>query len=175
MMAPRLFPSSSQLEMPAPACDALASMEKPPRWGPVFTVPNLDSFTNYIAFYATDQEVEELIRLPVVYHYSNWDGVATRIPIAVSVTQRWTPLPETTCSGQNCPRCLRGAGGYMFGWVDPRWTPEAALDLTQTQEEMRAESALPWPRGILQPPLPQNAPAAFLTSMWEFPNPAFDS
>ena len=169
MTSPRVV-SPAELEIPAEVAEAFARMRRPPHWRQLYTVPNLDSFTNFIAFYATAEEQEELIQLPVVYHRNKWDGIATRIPIAVSVDQRWVPLPEVTCSAQNCARCLRGAGGYTFGYVDERWTPEAALDLTQTQEEMREESALPWPRGILQPPLPQNSPAPFLTSMWEFPS-----
>ena len=35
-------------------------MAHAPRWQQCFTVPNLDSFTNYIACYATAAEVEEL-------------------------------------------------------------------------------------------------------------------
>ena len=175
MFAPRQWPSLASIEIPPPRCDALAMMGKPPKWQRVFTVPNLDSFTNFLACYATEQEVQELIQLPVVYHYSNWDGIAQRIPIGVSVAQCWTPLPSADCLLAGCPRCVAGAGGYAFSWVDPRWTPEAALDLTQTMEEMRAESALPWPRGILQPPLPARAPAQFLTTMWEFPSPSCET
>ena len=121
------------------------------------------------------QTVEELVQLPVVYHYGSYDHIATRIPIGVMVRQQWRPLPEAACSRANCARCQAGAGGYAFAWVDARWTPEAALDLTQTPAEMRHESSMPWPRGILQPPLPQPGPAPFLTSMWEFPNSVFDT
>ena len=166
--------STGGAPVPQPRCDALATMAHAPRWQQCFTVPNLDSFTNYIAFYATAAEVEELVLLPVVYHRGNWDGIATRIPIGVMIKGRWTPLPEAECSGQDCERCRAGRSGYAFYWMDPRWTPEAAIDLTMTHEEMRAESNQPWPRGILQPPLPAQAPRQFLTTMWDFPNDPFE-
>ena len=40
------------------------------------------------------QTVEELVQLPVVYHYGSYDHIATRIPIGVMVRQQWRPLPE---------------------------------------------------------------------------------
>ena len=66
-----------------PQCAALARMVRPPQWQTVFTVPNLDSSTNFIAYYATEAEVAELIVLPVVYHQLKWDFMATRIPVGV--------------------------------------------------------------------------------------------
>ena len=165
-----------RLHVPAPQCRALTSMAQVPVWQTVFSVPNLDSFTNYIAYYATQAEVEELVQLPVVYHRGNWDGIATRIPIGVVVNNTWLPLPEADCTLENCPRCSIGRSGYAFYWVDARWTPEAALDLSQSMMEMQEESERPWPRGILREPLPQNAAHAprFLTTEWDLPVDLWD-
>ena len=129
-------------------------MARPPQWQTVFTVPNLDSFMNFIAYYATEAEVAELIVLPVVYHQSKWDFMVTRIPVGIMVGGQWVALPEADCTTEDCPRCTKGAGGYSFHWLDARWTPEAAIDLTQSAEEMRCEACMPWPRGILREPQP---------------------
>ena len=156
--------------MAQPRCDALATMSTPPVWRTVFSVPNLDSFQNFLAFYASTGEVQELLQLPVVYHRSSVDGLVLRIDIGVVINGNWTALPARDCASDSCDRCRTGRGGYAFCWVDPRWTPEAALDLTQTPLEMRHESSEPWPRGILGAPQPARGPSPFLTSMWEFPH-----
>ena len=138
-----------------PRCDALARMARPPQWQTVFADPNLDSFTSFIAHYATEEEVAELVLLPVGYHQSAFDGIVTRIPVGVRVGEQWVFLPEAECTTEDCPRCRRNVGGYSFHWLDPRWTPEAAIDLTQSVEEMRYEAVMPWPRGILREPNPR--------------------
>ena len=169
------FPGASmeppeRIEVPPPLCPALAEMRNPPRWQTVFTVPNLDSFTYFFAHYATDAEAEELLKLPVVYHRGNWDHIATRIPIGVVRHHRWTALPEAQCTAIDCPRCHAGRSGYSFYWLDERWTPEAAIDLSQSREEVKEESRRPWPRGILrapQPALPESE--NFLSTEWDIP------
>ena len=40
----------------------------------------------------------------------------------------------------------------MFRWVDSRWTPRAALDLTLTPWEVHQEMYKPWPRGMRPAP-----------------------
>ena len=70
---------------PQCACDVAGMINGPPQWQTIFTVPNLDSFTNFIVYYATDAEVAELTVPPVVYHQLKWDFMATRIPVGVMV------------------------------------------------------------------------------------------
>ena len=159
--------------VPHPRCDGLAAMASPPRWQQCFTVPNLDSFTNYIAYYASEAEVTELLQLPVVYHRGAFDAVAVRVAVGVIVGQRWVALPQAECEWAGCERCRSRGGGYSFHWIHERWTPEAALDLSLTREELRLESFKPWPEGILQPPHPQNEPGVLLTTMWEFDTDLF--
>ena len=158
-----------RLNVPAPPCAALSDMARAPVWRTVFTVPNLDSFTNYVAHYATEDERQELLQLPVVYHRGNWDHISTFIPIGVVIEGRWIALPEASCQLVDCPRCTVGRMGYAFYWVDERWTPEVALDLTQNLEEVLGEASQPWPRGILRPPQPSREPGPFLTSDWHRP------
>ena len=163
-----------RIEVPEPWCPALREMRRPPRWQMVWSVANLDSFTNYIAYYATPAEREELLQLPVVYHRGNWDHLATRIPLGVMVRQRWTALPEADCTAAVCVRCEEGHSGYSFYWVDERWTPEGAIDMTQTLQELREEAERPWPRGILREPQPALAPGPFLTSEWDRPSSVWE-
>ena len=140
--------------VPQPVCAALDVMENPPRWQTCFSDINLDSFANYMAHYATLAEAEELLNLPVVYHRGSWDLFATRIPIGVMVRQLWIALPEAECTATECAHCEEGRGGYSFHWVDKRWTPEAAVDLTQTLQAANDQSRMPWPRGTLCEPQP---------------------
>ena len=107
--------------------------------------------------------------MPAVYHKGLWDDIAFRVPVGVMVKDRWVALPEAECRLQACERCEKGRSGYAFYWLDPRWTPKAALDLSQTMAEVKEESRLPWPRGILQAPQPAQAPARFLTTEWDLP------
>ena len=160
---------------PEPRCDALATMASPPRWQLCYSTPNLDSFTIYIRYYASDAEIVELLQLPVVYHRSAFDGVATRLAIGVMVGQQWTALPRMECQSPQCERCRIGRGGYSFCWVDERWTPVAAMDVTLSQERLREESSKPWPTGILQAPQPANGVPPMLTTMWGFNTDRVDS
>ena len=158
------------INVPQPPCPALLQLQNPPRWRTCFSVANLDSFTNYIGYYATAAEIEELLQLPVVYHFGRFDNIATRIPLGVMVQQRWTPLPEENCTAAECRRCERGYGGYSFHWVGERWMPVAAMDLTQTLQEAKDEAWKPWPRGIFREPQPALAQAPpFSTSEWDAP------
>ena len=100
--------------------------------------------------------------------------MATRIPLGVMVRERWVPLPEVECIAEDCPRCKEGRGGYAFYWLDPRWTPEAAIDLTQTAHELNEEANTPWPRGILREPQPARSPARFLTTGRDMPTDVFE-
>ena len=163
-------PPVQSINVPQPPCPALLELHNPPRWQTCFSVANLDSFTNYIQYYATTAERETLLQLPVVYHVGRYDNIATRIPIGVMVRQTWIPLPEANCTAAECGRCERGCGGYSFHWVDERWTPAMAMDLTQTLQEAKEEALKPWPRGILREPQPAPAQAPpFLTSEWDKP------
>ena len=125
------------MEVPQPLYLALAEMRQPPRWQLVFLVPNLDSFQHYIAYYATEAEIEELLHLPVVYHRGTWSGNATPFPIGVMVGDRFVQFPETLCTAAACWLCQEGRSGYSFCWVDEPWTPQAAIDLMLSLQEMR--------------------------------------
>ena len=129
------------MEVPQPLYLALAEMRQPPRWQLVFLVPNLDSFQHYIAYYATEAEIEELLHLPVVYHRGTWSGNATPFPIGVMVGDRFVEFPETLCTAAACWLCQEGRSGYSFCWVDEPWTPQAAIDLMLSLQEMRGGRA----------------------------------
>lgn len=150
-----------------PPCEAWDMMAKRPRWGECWSVPNLDSFTAFFAFYASDDEAQELSHLPVVYHRGALDAIAIRVPIAVQRNGQYITLPQEDCLLFGCERCRSGRGGYQFRWIDDRWTPEAALDMSQLPGELQAEAMLPWPRGILEAPRPRRGPVPFLSSMWD--------
>ena len=153
---------------PAPECARLSQMQPQPRWRQCWSVPNLASFQQYIAYYASMVELEDLKELPVVYHRGAFDHIVTKIPVQVWRDGSVFTLPEAACTAPDCPRCLRGGGGFAFNWVDARWTPECALDLTTTPAEMREESNSPWPAGILRSPRPQHSRTPLLSSSWEF-------
>ncbi len=157
-----------RVEVPQPLCLALAEMRQPPRWQLVFLVPNLDSFQHYIAYYATEAEIEELLHLPVVYHRGTWSGNATPFPIGVMVGDRFVQFPETLCTAAACWLCQEGRSGYSFCWVDELWTPQAAIDLMLSLQEMRG-ARKPWPCGILQEPQPAVVQALFLSSERDVP------
>ena len=44
----------------------------------------------------------------------------------------------------------------QFCWIDDRWTPEAALDLTQTRFEAAMAAQNAFPEGCLKRPRPEN-------------------
>ena len=136
-------------QCPHPRCDVLARMTCPPAWQTLWTDPNIDSLKNFIRYYATDEELIYLL-LPAVYHQSKNDHLVTRIPVAVWRWDCWVGLPQVERTTENCPRCTQGAGGFSWQWLSPRWTPEAALDLTHSHEDMCFQSVMPWPVGILR-------------------------
>ena len=57
-------------------------------------------------------------------------------------------LPQRMCKVVDCERCKKRLGGYMFRWVDTRWTPRAAMDLSLTEKQMMEEMCEPWPHGM---------------------------
>ena len=157
----------------APACPALADMRRPPRWRQCWTTSNLESFIVYCNFYATEEELEELLKLPVVYHRGAMDGIVTRVPIGLQVKKQWVALPQATCNWQGCMRCEHGVSGFAFYWVDERWTPECSLDLTMTKNDHEHERHVPFPRGVLKPPQPARSPDAPASSSADPPRLVF--
>ena len=144
-------------------------MRRPPRWQQCWTKSNLESFIVYCGLYATEEELEELVKLPVVYHRGGMDGHVTRVPIGLQVNKQWTELPQATCNWEGCIRCKHEVGGFSFCWIDERWTPECALDLTMTKPEQMNERHAPFPQGVLQPPQPERDPDAPAPSSEDVP------
>ena len=126
------------------------------RWRQCFSELNLDSFLVYVANYASADEIVELKTYPVVYHRFRYDELAVRIPVGVTVDGVWHALPEVACDAPDCLRCTTGRGGFQFCWIDGRWTPEAALDLTQTRFEAAMAAQNAFPEGCLKRPRPEN-------------------
>ena len=52
------------------------------------------------------------------------------------------------CTQEDCERCLNGKGGYQFRWIDPRWTPEAAIRLHAHPWQVQEWCKEPWPIGV---------------------------
>ena len=77
-------------------------------------MPNLDFFINFIAYYATGEQVSELVQLPVVYHRGFWDAIVFCVSVGVMVKDRWVGLPERECELAGCPRCEVGRQGYSI-------------------------------------------------------------
>ena len=57
-------------------------------------------------------------------------------------------IPQRMCKEVDCKRCTKRLGGYMFRWVDTRWTPRAAMDLSLAKEQLGNEMSEPWPHGM---------------------------
>ena len=76
------------------------------------------------------------------------------VPLQVTLMGVKVNFPQRCCSEPHCERCTSGRGGYQFRWVDRRWTPSAALDLTLTPQEVEREMRKSWPRGLL--PIPKD-------------------
>ena len=150
MQVPPLIPRA----VPQPQCNELRNMASPPRWEQCASDANLASFAMYLACYASDDEVQELVQLPVVYHCCAPGELFLSPPIGGIIDGEFRQLPQVPCIDGQCEQCGCNLGGYTFFWVDPRWTPEAAL-LDQCDVECMGEQlAMPWPRGVLQVPRP---------------------
>ena len=158
-----------------------------PIWRDCWSSYNLQSFQVWFEHYATQEEQESALQLYVVDHRaqtSPWlasRGIVPRsIPVSLSMRGSRVSLPHRLCDQPQCARCLSGRGGYQFRWVDSRWTPHAALDLTLTPQQVLQAMDRPWSIGMRtipstaqgsdqssrssMPPssMPEHAPAAWL-------------
>ena len=134
-----------------------------PRWQKCWSSYNLSSFLTWIRCYATEDEKQSVLQLYILEHRRaptpEWltaKGVEPqKVPLQVTVHGKAIVLPKKLCSEVNCWRCTSGTGGYQFRWVDPRWTPRAALNLKLTPDGVKDEMyTKPWPHGLL--PIPQD-------------------
>ncbi len=146
-----------------------------PRWENCWSSYNLTSFLAWFHSHASPAEQQEALGLYIMVHRSGPSpmlrelGIVPReVPCTVQLhdgTQ--VALPRRECPGFDCARCSAGRGGYMFRWIDSRWTPSAALALHLNPQEVAVEMYKPWPRGMRSmrpqaptPEIPQDAPSS---------------
>ena len=125
-----------------------------PIWGDCWSAYNLQSFQIWFAHYATEAEQESVLDLYVIEHFKE-DPVlfgvrlpTESVPVTLSFRGAHVQLPRRACSQADCRRCSQGHGGYQFRWIDSRWTPRAALDLTLNPRTAMQAMDSPWPRGL---------------------------
>ena len=156
--SPRLqAPRASLLLIFFPPTRTMAAM---PRWEKCWSSYNLTSFLTWFGSYATEEEKLDAMELYTVEHrraVPAWllaRGVVPQdVPLQVTHMGVKVNFPRRCCMEPNCERCSTGRGGYQFRWVDRRWTPSAALDLSLTSQQVQVEMYKPWPRGLL--PIPR--------------------
>ena len=127
-----------------------------PRWQKCWSSYNLSSFLTWIRCYATEDEKQSVLQLYILEHRRaptpEWltaKGVVPQeVPLQVTVHGEKFDLPRKRCLKITCERCMSGRGGYQFRWVDQRWTPCAALDLTLTPGQVQVEMYALWPHGL---------------------------
>ena len=131
-----------------------------PRWEKCWSSYNLTSFLTWFGSYATQQEQIDAMELYTVEHRRvvpawllAYGVVPQDLPLQVTFKGAKVNFPQRRCSEPECERCTTGRGGYQFRWVDPRWTPSAALDLSLTPQQVQDEMCKLWPRGLL--PIPR--------------------
>ena len=127
-----------------------------PRWGMCWSPPNLTSFLTWFRDYASVDEQAAALQLHIVNHRQACSPILLacgitpeELPVLVRYQGQSVPLPVTDCTEPNCHRCITGSGGYQWRWLDQRWTPQAARDLTLTPEQLQQEIYRPWPVGML--------------------------
>ena len=115
---------------------------------------NLHSFQIWFEHYATEAEQQSALALYVVEHREHTpilDGlgiVPQTIPVTLRARGQQHTLSSRPCEASSCARCLAGRGGYQFRWVDSRWTPRAALDLSLNPQQVLRAMQRPWPHGM---------------------------
>ena len=125
------------------------------RWQLCWSSYNYQSFRAWFHHHATETEQEEALQLYTVEHRRTtpqWLLAMGVVPQDVQATFKFRGqgrhLPAVPCSEAGCERCATGRGGYQFRWVDARWTPRAALDLSLTPQQVAQEMYKPWPQGM---------------------------
>ena len=129
-----------------------------PRWGVCWSSYNLHSYLIWFEHYATEDEQQSVLELHMVEHAAKTPaldamGIIPRtIPVTLSSRGTSTELSSRPCKQSLCERCREGRGGYQFRWIDSRWTPRAALDLSLRPHEVLVAMDRPWPDGSLRIP-----------------------
>ena len=138
-----------------------------PRWDMCWSAFNLTSFLTWFGSYATEEEQIDAMQLYTVEHrravpawLSAYGVVPQDVPLQVTHMGVKVNFPRRCCMEPNCERCSTGRGGYQFRWVDRRWTPSAALDLSLTPQQVQVEMCKRWPRGLLPIPRERMQPPA---------------
>ena len=100
--------------------DAMATANGWPRLAePVLHPANLTSFLRWAHAINTDPKaVREVLEDVYVITHVNHDQPMEPIHL---MRKRGT-LKYQKCRQDGCPRCPKGMGGYVFPFVDPRWT-----------------------------------------------------
>ena len=97
-----------------------------PRWGqPLCSPANLQAFIRWAESSKTDATAIRLaLRQVCILHHASGDGVPLE-----KITLRRTKMfiRGVACDLQPCRRCDNQRGGYMFPFIDPRWTGENFL------------------------------------------------
>ena len=127
-----------------------------PRWEMCWSSSNLSSFLTWFHHYASAEEQEGVSNLYMVMHSRTAGPVVAGCQVvatAVNPHLSWPDgtereIPQKKCTEVDCKRCTTGLGGYMFRWVDTRWTPTAAMDLSLSKEQLGNEMSAPWPHGM---------------------------
>ena len=142
---------------------AYSIMAQMPIWRQCWSTYNLHSFQIWFEHYASEAEQQSVLGLYLVEHREGPSPLLDRlglvpqtIPVTLKAGGREYTLPTRLCEEVSCTRCLHGRGGYQFRWVDDRWTPRAALDLSLSPQEVLNAMRSPWPRGSRT--IPPNAP-----------------
>ena len=125
-----------------------------PRWSECWSSYNLQSFQIWFQHYATEHEQQSVLELYVVEHRAltpildSLGLVPVTIPVTLSMRGTSVTLPTQPCRQPGCARCVSGRGGYQFRWIDSRWTPRAALDLSLNPQQAVEAMGRPWPHGM---------------------------
>ena len=132
-----------------------------PRWEMCWSSFNLTSFMTWFHHHASPAEQLEAAHLHMVVHRQADCEVLAALglpPQQVALQLRFydgtsRAFMKQECAEPGCERCASGCRGYMFRWVDSRWTPSAALDLTLTRSQLTQEMYKP-PGSSPQVPAP---------------------
>ena len=83
-----------------------------PRWVSTYRVDSMAMLSAYQYWLRTvgeDRDSYNIGELPIVMHRPA-DGPATEGTYAIE------------CTSEDCPRCKKGWGGYVFRWFSPYWS-----------------------------------------------------
>ena len=97
-----------------------------PRWGhPLCSPANLQAFIRWAESSKTDATAIRLVlRQVCILHHAGPGGVP---PEKITLRRTKMFIRGAACDLQPCKRCDDQQGGYMFPFIDPRWTGENFL------------------------------------------------